>query len=70
MSAFKVGEGEVYQIQSFPIMNKKKEKEIKQDDNKLSTFDKIELEYEKAKKRFLKSLTDEEIKSNQRGRFG
>ena len=42
---------------------KKKDKKLK----KKTLFEKMELEYVKFKKRWLKSNTDEEIKSNQSG---
>lgn len=43
---------------------KNKKKETSSDEDKLSTFERIEREFEETKKRFLKSLKDEEIKTN------
>ena len=43
---------------------KNKKKESSSDEDKLSTFERIEREFEETKKRFLKSLKDEETKTN------
>lgn len=43
---------------------KNKKKESSSDRETLSTFERIEREFEEAKKRFLKSLKDEETKTN------
>lgn len=44
---------------------KNKKSKIKSDEKQLTTFERLELEYEKTKQRFLKSLKDEERKTDQ-----